>query len=174
MLSISDNFLLAKFENKNNNYDKEMEFLINAHKRFFLSNKKKFDQAVKYCFDDVLQISKGAYVEKTNSKYDEVKPIFIIGVPRCGSTLLEKIIASGKKLIPMGEETSVLENFFNKKILEKQSLNLGDVKTIRNELEEIYNKNGLISKKHNYVFTDKSLNNFFYLNLINQVLQQQL
>ena len=48
-------------------------------------------------------------------------------MPRCGSTLVEKIIASGKQIIPMGEETSVLEDFINSKILEKKSLNLGDI-----------------------------------------------
>ena len=69
----------------------------------------------------------------------------------------------------MGEETSVLENFFNKKVLEKQSLNLGNTKTIRSELFEIYKKRGLISKKYEYTFTDKSLNNFFYLDLIKAI-----
>ena len=53
----------------------------------------------------------------------EVKPIFIVGVPRCGSTLVEKIIASGKKYIPIGEEASVLNVFIESKIKNKQSLN---------------------------------------------------
>jgi len=161
------NFLLARFENKKQNFSKELDYLIKGHQFFYDTKKEKFKLGIKYCFDDVLQIAEGGKIEETkNDKEYKIKPIFIFGVPRCGSTLLEKIIASGKKLIPMGEETSVLENFFNKKILEKQSLNLGDAKTIRKEIEEIYQKKGLISKKHNYIFTDKSLNNFFYLNLI--------
>ena len=90
-------------------------------------------------------------------------------MPRCGSTLVEKIIASGKKIIPVGEETTVLENFFNEKILQKQSLNLGNVETIRNELYDIYKQKGLILKKCDYTFTDKSLNNFFYLGLIKEI-----
>ena len=98
-----------------------------------------------------------------------MKPIFIIGVPRCGSTLVEKIITSGKEKIPMGEETAVLENFINKKILENQSLDLGEDKLLRDELFNIYKNKGLISEKYNYVFTDKSLNNFFYINLIKSV-----
>ena len=83
--------------------------------------------------------------------------------------MVEKIIVSGKKLIPVGEETSVLENFLNDKILQKQSLNLGDVKTIRNELYNIYKQKGLILEKYDYTFTDKSLNNFFYLGLIKEI-----
>ena len=119
---------------------------------------------------NVIQIEKEAKVEKTNSdKYNEIKPIFIIGVPRCGSTLIEKIIASGSEAIPMGEETAVLENFVNKKILEKQSLNLGNCSEIRKELHSLYKDRGLILKKFDNIFTDKSLNNFFYLKLIKKI-----
>ena len=82
---------------------------------------------------------------------------------------MEKIIASGKEYIPIGEEVEVLENYINKKILEKKSLNLGSVDIIRTELLNTYKKKGLISKKYNYVFTDKSLNNFFYLKIIKAI-----
>ena len=93
----------------------------------------------------MLEISKGFKLEKLTKKNDsEIKPIFIIGVPRCGSTLVEKIITSGKKFIPAGEETAVLENFINSKILEEQSLNLGNVEDIRNEISDVYKSKGLI------------------------------
>jgi len=159
------NYILAKFERNSKNYEKELNFLKEGHKNFFESNIKKFKLGIKYCFEDVLQVSEGAKIDGSEKKY-KVKPIFIIGVPRCGSTLIEKIIASGKKNIPMGEEVAVLENFFNKKVIEKQSLNLGNVEIIRNELYEIYKGKGLLSEKYQYNFTDKSLNNFFYLELI--------
>ena len=164
------NYLLAKYERELKNYEKELKLLIEGHKNFFDSMKKKFELGVKYCFDDVLQIAAGANVEKvSNDKYDEIKPIFIIGVPRCGSTLVEKIIASGIKEIPMGEETGIFENYINKKILEKESLNLGNCKEIRKELYDLYKERGLISKKNNNIFTDKSLNNFFYLRIIKKI-----
>ncbi len=164
------NFLLSKYEKKTNNYEKELNYLIKGHHLFFNSKKEKFNLGVKYCFEDTLQISKEAKIEKTNKKNDsEIKPIFIIGVPRCGSTLIEKIIGSGTNFVPMGEETTVMENFINSKILEKQSLNLGDVTNIRNELSGIYKDKGLIFKKYDCRFTDKSLNNFFYLELIKDI-----
>jgi len=147
-----------------------LKLLIKGHHDFFDSMKKKFELGIKYCFDDVLQIEDGVKVEKINKdKYNELKPIFIVGVPRCGSTLVEKIIASGSKTIPMGEETGVFENYVNKKILEKQSLNLGSCVEIRNDLQRIYKERGLILKKYDNIFTDKSLNNFFYLKLINEI-----
>ena len=164
------NYLLAKYERKSKNYKKELKFLIEGHQNYFDSMKKKFELGIKYCFDDVLQIQKEVRVEKANTdKYDEVNPIFIVGVPRCGSTLVEKIIASGSKNIPMGEETGIIENFVNKKILEKQALNLGACAEIRKELNKLYKDRGLLSEKYNNTFTDKSLNNFFYLKLIKQI-----
>ena len=69
----------------------------------------------------------------------------------------------------MGEETGIFENFINKRILEKQSLNLGDCSEIRKELYDLYKNRGLVLKKYNNTFTDKSLNNFFYLKLIKEI-----
>ena len=87
------NYLLAKYERKTKNYEKEIKYLIKGHKNFYLSYKKKFDLGIKYCFDDVHQIVKGGKVEKSDKKIGtEIKPIFIVGVPRCGSTLVERII----------------------------------------------------------------------------------
>ena len=164
------NYILAKYERKKKNYEKELKILIDGHKNYFESMEKRFELGIKYCFEDVLQINEQAKVDKiTNDKYDEIKPIFIIGVPRCGSTLIEKVIASGTKVIPMGEETGIFENFVNKKILEKQSLNLGGCNEVRKELNSLYKERGLILKKYDNTFTDKSLNNFFYLKLIQEI-----
>tara|TARA_Y100000590_G_scaffold279132_1_gene313426 strand:- start:686 stop:2449 length:1764 start_codon:yes stop_codon:yes gene_type:complete len=164
------NYLMSKYEQKKQNHEKEFDYLIKGHNSFFELKKNKFKLGVKYCFEDVIQISEGAKVQKLGKKdNNEIKPIFIVGVPRCGSTLIEKIIGSGPKFIPMGEETAILENFINGKILEKKSLDLGNVEEIRNELNNIYKQNGLIFKKYNYTFTDKTLNNFFYLELIKDI-----
>ena len=46
---------------------------------------------------------------------------------------------------------------------------MGDVTTIRKEIYKIYKNKGLISEKYEYTFTDKSLNNFFYLDLIKTI-----
>ena len=161
------NYLLSKYEQKEKNYKEEFNYLTKGHNHFFKSKQAIFDLGIKYCFDDLLQIYKGVKVENLGQKnYSMVKPIFIVGVPRCGSTLVEKIIGSGINYVPMGEETAVLENFINTKVLEKKSLNLGNVNDVSNELSNIYKEKGLIIRKFNNIFTDKSLNNFFYLKLI--------
>jgi len=163
-------YLLSRYEKKEKNYKKELVHLIEGHQKFFDSKSRKFNLGIKYCFEDVLQISNGARIESLSEKKDsKVKPIFIIGTPRSGSTLVEKIIGSGKLLIPMGEESQVLENFFTQKVIETQSLQLGNAEIIRQEINDIYKSKGLILEKFNYTFTDKSLNNFFYLELIKAI-----
>jgi len=164
------NFLLAKYEKKEKNYEKELSYLTKAHNSFFETQKNKFELLVKYTFRDSLQIAEDVTVKKLVKKdQKQIKPIFIIGVPRCGSTLVEKIIGSGKKFVPMGEETAILEEFVTAKIMKKQSLNLGDAENIRDEISDIYLKRGLSLEKNDYTFTDKSLNNFFYLKLIKEI-----
>ena len=69
----------------------------------------------------------------------------------------------------MGEEVSIFESFVNNKILEKKSLNLGDINFFRDELVNMYKQKGLIREKNNFIFTDKSLNNFFYLEIIRKI-----
>ena len=98
-------------------------------------------------------------------KNHSIKPIFIIGVPRCGSTLIEKIIASGKKYIPIGEETGIIHKTVKKLLNNTQQLN-SDLKFYT---EIIDKKKELILEKSNFIFTDKSLENFFYLNIINKI-----
>ena len=117
--------------------------------------------------NELINLNKSNKTIKKNNH--EIKPIFIIGVPRCGPTLIEKIIGSGSQTISVGEETRIIGNFIPAKVLEKQSLNLGNVEDLRNELFKIYKDKGLISKKYNFTFTDKSLDNFFYLKLIKEI-----
>tara|TARA_B100000315_G_scaffold246051_1_gene272889 strand:+ start:1050 stop:2816 length:1767 start_codon:yes stop_codon:yes gene_type:complete len=164
------NFLLSRYARNEKNYEKELDYLIKAHNHFFELNKDKFELYVKYCFNDVLQISNFAKLKNSKKNIDhKIKPIFIIGVPRSGSTLVEKVIGSGKKSYPMGEEANVFEHFVNSKVLEKKSLDLGEVEIFRDELVSIYKDRGLIKEKNDFIFTDKSLNNFFYLGLINEI-----
>lgn len=167
------NFLLARYHKKEKDYKKEINYLLKGHKAFFNLKKGKFDLGVKYIFKDIIEISESINTTNINVKSDyELKPIFIVGVPRCGSTVIEKVIASGPNPIPMSEESAILENFVNKKILEKKSINLGGVDKLQKELYDLYRQKGVVSKTSNYTFTDKSLNNFFYIGIIKDIFPQ--
>ncbi|MDC0152806.1 mechanosensitive ion channel [Candidatus Pelagibacter sp.] len=100
-----------------------------------------------------------------------IKQIFIIGVPRCGSTLIEKIIASGSQYIPIGEETLIIDTVVQNLINHKQSLNL-DIENFQTKIVETYKQKGLVQKKSDYMFTDKSLENFFYIDIIKEIFPQ--
>jgi hypothetical protein len=89
-------------------------------------------------------------------------------VPRCGSTLTEKIIASSSKYIPIGEETNILDQFIKMQIQENQSLNYS-LENFHAKLIDAYKNKGLIQKESEYTFTDKSLENFYYIGLIKNI-----
>jgi hypothetical protein len=99
---------------------------------------------------------------------EKIKPIFIVGVPRCGSTLIEKVIASGPTLIPIGEETNTINFFVGKIIIEKKSINL-NIEKIKKDIVSRYKEKGLLKKENDYIFTDKSLENFFYIDFIKEI-----
>ena len=96
--------------------------------------------------------------------------IFILGLPRSGSTLVEQIISSHSKVYGLGE-TGYLD-----KILKKDLIDLDNSKfktDIENLLE--YDFKQIVGKYDNFlsffntkknVFTDKSLFNFFHLGFI--------
>ena len=166
------NFLLAKYELRAKNYNKEFDYLLKGHQCYFESESKNFNKGVEYWLNELpknkelFSFSKfNKNVKKINYK---IKPIFIIGFPRCGSTLVEKIIASGQKYIPIGEEANVLNALAGQKLQQKKSLN-SDIKNLETELFENYQKKGLINEKDDYTFTDKTLDNFFFIGLIKEI-----
>ena len=164
------NYLLAKYERKTKNYEKEIDYLIKGHSNFYIRNKKVFDINLKYCFEDVHQIIQNGKIDKIPSKNkNKIHPIFIFGVPRSGSTLVERIIVSGERTISLGEETGIIGRYFLNKVLQKNSLNFGDVNEIRDELFNLYKERGLILENSNFTFTDKSLDNYLYINFLKEI-----
>ena len=81
----------------------------------------------------------------------KIKPIFIVGVPRCGSTLVEKIIASGTKSIPTGEEIGVISTFVKEKLIKKQSFNF-EIENFQIKLSEIYKQKKINSERKRFYF----------------------
>ena len=163
------NFLLSRFELKEKKYKNEFSHLVRGHQLYFDSAKKKFKNNLKFWFNILPKNIKLINFNK-NIKIDpsEIKPIFIIGVPRSGSTLIEKIIASGIQTIPIGEETGVINTEIENLINRRQLLNL-DIKEFKKKILEKYKLKKLVKKKSKYVFTDKSLENFFYIEIIKKI-----
>ena len=149
------NLLLAKFEQQESNQERELDYLLKGHGYYFQSKRIKFEAELKYWFDVLPRIEKIISLKKTNKDNSHIKPIFIIGLPRCGSTLIEKVIASGTKSIPIGEETGIFNTLIHQGSEEK--------------ILEAYHKRNLIQAASDYTFTDKSLENFFYIKFIKEI-----
>ena len=88
----------------------------------------------------------------SNKKIDNNRYLFIVGMPRCGSTLLESILSINSEVNDMGEV------FFMEESL-KQAEDLSEVREIYKE--KVSNINPL-----NKIHTDKNLFNFLYCPII--------
>ena len=166
------NFLLSRYELKAKKYKNEFDHLLKGHQYFFESENKKFEKEVEYFFNLFSKRKELITLNRHNKKDNNViKPIFIIGVPRCGSTLIEKIIASGSQYIPIGEETGIIHTVVQNLINHKQSLN-SDIDQFQTKIVEICKQKGLVQEESNYMFTDKSLENFFYIDIIKEIFPQ--
>ena len=161
------NFLFAKYELGKHNYEEEFNYLEKGHIDYFNSKKIFFEKGVNYWLKDLPKTKELENISKKEIDND-TKPIFIVGVPRCGSTVVEKVIASGSKSIPIGEECSVINTFIGDKILKKESLNF-DIIDLKNQLNNKYRELGLLKKESEHTFTDKTLDNFFFLDIIKEI-----
>ena len=161
------NFLFAKYEFKKRDFEKEFSYLIKGHIDYFDSKKIYFEKGVNYWLKDLPKIKE---LEKLSEKEidNNAKPIFIVGVPRCGSTVVEKVIASGSKIFPIGEECSIINTIIGNKILKKESLT-SDIEDLKGKLNNQYEESGLLKKENDYIFTDKTLDNFFFLEIIKKI-----
>ena len=86
-------FLLAKYELYAKNYNKEFNYLIKGHQYYFESESKNFNKGINYWLNELPKNKELFNLNKFNKNIKKInykiKPIFIIGFPRCGSTLVE-------------------------------------------------------------------------------------
>ena len=159
---ISLNFTLAKvFESNDDN--KFFEFLFKANRlrkrqiNYSIDDDtKRFDIFKKKFNSSSLEFSK--QINKLSIKQ---KPIFIVGMPRSGSTLVEQILSSHNRVYGAGELQIFRKNL--KDILENF-----DTQSIKKIRKKYLDSIGQINFSED-TFTDKSLLNFQYIGLIIKV-----
>lgn len=96
------------------------------------------------------------------------QPIFIVGLPRCGSTLVESVIAA-HSMVDAGGEMAMMPNIFNSWL--RQNYRLGEA-TLLSAEREIFAKryrSGVSAKFLSPRFTDKNLLNIEAAGFIAQV-----
>jgi tetratricopeptide (TPR) repeat protein len=167
-------FTLSSLYEKKLNYEKSYTYFNQGN-----SIKKKELLKINLGFDSNLMLSTYANYEQIYNHFSSFKtkssnqssPIFIIGLPRSGSTLLEAILSSHHSVRAFGESgrfneglryylntdsniNNFLESFLNSK------LNIFD------KLANFYINSLFHKRAKNCVFTDKTLFNFMILGIL--------
>jgi hypothetical protein len=181
----SGNFVIAKYYQKEKNFKKEIFFLQKAHEHCYKSEFKRNEASLFYWLSYIpnkfnkihfnYQPINSSVHENSNNINLDINPIFIFGLPRSGTTLVEGLLSSGFLKIPNGGETATINWAFvnqNKdQIFKKDSITENiklDVKIndLKKHIINRYDSLNLLKKNQDYIFTDKSLENFFYIELI--------
>ena len=166
----------AKKDEYDQKYKSEIDNLINAHKIYNSTKKKAIYQQYNYISNLLPKFIKK--FENINFKStSKLSPIFIMGLPRSGTTLTERIIVSGKNPIQSLGETDALDKvFFSEQIINNYEsddlqtqfiFDTNGVNVLIDKLLKQYHEQGLT--KDNLVFTDKSISNFLYIDLIQKI-----
>ena len=164
------NFAVGKINDDLKQHDQSIIYLQNANnivKQQSIFNKNFIINEIdhyKKCLDNEF------YAKNKNQGYNKAKPIFIVGLPRSGSTIIEEIVSRHKSVKGLGEIKNFKSNF-------KYFFNIYDPSAFQKQVGELDKKhlyqigekyhNDLKSKLHNHtIFTDKMLFNFAYLPLL--------
>jgi len=162
-------FALGKAYEQKLEIDKSALFYKKAN---FITNKivdyNNFDQIklideIRSFFDQITSY------ELFKKKPNGIKIIFICGMPRSGSTLVEQIISS-HKLVKATGENNYLSSIINKKYILKNSINnkklSTDLSDLNNLIESEYFSKNLIRNSGYKIFTDKTFQNFYWIGFI--------
>ena len=169
-------FLLANDESKKKNFLEETSLLQKANDFSFRSKEKRNKQGQNYYLNILPnKINKLIYTTNLNIQKENknLYPIFIIGLPRSGSTLTETIISSGdNKIEDLGETNLIGWSLLNihrgdffQNSNENSEIKIDTVSISKKLLNAYENLNVPINDKK-VIFLDKSLENFYYIDLI--------
>ena len=166
------NFIFSKYEKKKNEISSEINYLKLSHQNCYDSNIAYNEQSDFYYkkiisknFNQIIFEEKFEIIPEFNNS----NHIFIVGLPRSGSSLVETIIAHNKpNITPVGEfhgiNTSILDQ--TGKTIYSKDFNYKNFKLSINQKE--FQEN-LIEKYDNFenkIYLDKSLENFFNIEII--------
>ena len=151
---------LKDFENSFFYLNKANSIQKQTHGLTFDNTKKLFDNII-YFFDSI-------EIKKPKST-GEKKNIFICGMPRSGTTLVEQMVASHKEVVGAGE-IHYLSEIIKNEFLSNQKFNkVKIIDEIENSQNSIYKKYNNLINFHNFksnIVTDKAPQNFIWIGFI--------
>ena len=169
------NYLLSKIEKKRDKYELEIEYLRKSHIDIF-NSKKNYNLQSNFYYQEIIskKFEKIIFsnVKKKHFNFEKYFPIFIVGLPRSGSTLVETILSDNDKIKGLGENYVINMAVLNQ-ISGKIFANNFDKKNFEllidcPELESFVLKKfkNLFEFNENIRFVDKTLENFFNIEII--------
>ena len=171
----SSYFILANFEKNKKNFNKEIKFLVEANKFAFRINEKKNINLNQFWLYNIpYNIKKVEYLqnEKKLPNTNDIHPIFIVGLPRSGSTLIESIISSGDIKIDNLGETNLVNwallnsnHEFSKLSNNKQKIDI-NLNEFSKKLNNSFKNLKIKKNQEKIIFSEKSLENFYYIEMI--------
>jgi len=127
-------------------------------------------------FDNLEKVFSQLAFEKINIKKQK-KIIFVIGLPRSGTSLIEAILSANKNIYPAGEISNlkkiVRENFVINGILDLNKISESINKQNKNIYELYINQNNLKNINKNIII-DKNTENFKFIGIINTFFKNSL
>ena len=166
------NFIFSKLEKKEKKIKEEIEFLNSSHELCFQSN-YNYNTQSKFYYSKIISshYDKIKYEGqiKTNIDFRNLQPLFIIGLPRSGSTLVESLISqSSDQIHSFGEFHAINMSIFDQiaSVIYSGNFNYKDFQFVINKetfQNSLYERYGTIKNK---IFIDKSLENFFNIDII--------
>ena len=165
-------FVLAKNYRRKKKIKMEIKELFKGHKIFFNSDPTN-KHAVNYWLKKVPKMMKKNLLFENNDKKDKlnnIEPIFIFGIPRTGTTLVETLITSGEEKIYNAGENFILQRSLqklqvNKKIHESGKFIKLDISFLKKDIVNSYMKQFSILSE-NFKFIDRTMTNFFFSEIL--------
>ena len=162
-------FLLAEYERKNFCFDKEIDYLQKGHQKIFNGKLNKNNQTLNYWQNTIpVKYNKFSFInDNKENELTKFNPIFIVGLPRSGSTMVETILSSGDTNVENLGETSIVNGAVvstHNELKEKENTKI-DLDLINNKVLKLMKERNFLSTKSK-IFTEKSLENFFYIDVI--------
>ena len=165
------NFIFSKLEKNRKNFKEEIKYLDLSHQQSFNSN-HQFNIQSEFYYKKIIRThyNKINYEGSLqNNNFKKIKPLFIIGLPRSGSTLVESLISqSSEKIYSFGELHAINMSIFDTigpKIYSEKFSYENFKFTINKEKFQtsLLERYGNLDNK---IFIDKSLENFFNIDII--------
>lgn len=149
-------FALSNCYHKIKNFSQAANHLLIANQNKLIASPSNSDYLQKQI---LLSVSKSEFSEIStiNSNWGKDR-IFIVGLPRCGSTLLETILSIHPHIKDLGETKSLDRAISKLRVQGKSS-------SIYQHLHSVYSQFEPITSEHKYS-TDKHLYNFMHINHI--------